>query len=75
MTVTTHLTPPREYNIKDIVRIINPKQCRFYLKNGVYPIDIYTSIDVKTGDDIVVMIFFKHESYPLYQKWCNYATE
>lgn len=61
-----------EYALNEVCRIINPKQQMLYIKNGLYPIDIYTSIDVKTGNDIVVMIFDRKESYPLYQKWCDH---
>jgi len=63
---------PRDYVPAEICRIINPRQAMLYIKNGLYPIDIYTSIDAKTGNDIVVMIFDKEESYPLYQAWCNH---
>lgn len=73
--VKTHLNPPAEYDHRAVVRIVNPKQCKFYIKNKVYPIDIYLSIDDKTGGDIIVMVFDRQESYPLYQKWCDYETE
>lgn len=36
---------PRDYSIYEVVRIVNPKQYLLYIKNGVYPIDMYTSID------------------------------
>lgn len=66
---------PRNYYPHEVCRIINPKQCKFYIKNGLYPIDMYTSIDDKTGGDIVVMIFDRQESFPLYQKWCDHEIE
>ena len=72
--IETHLKP-RNYLENEVSRIINPKQCMLYIKNKVYPIDVYTSIDSKTGNDIVVMIFLKDESYPLYQKWCDHELE
>lgn len=71
--IETHLKP-RNYRTSEVCRIINPKQCKFYIKKGLYPIDIYTSIDDKTGNDIIVMIFDRQESYPLYQKWCDHET-
>lgn len=60
------------YAAQDVVRILNPKQQLLYVKAGLYPLDIYTSIDEKTDKDILVMIFSREESYPLYQKWCDH---
>ncbi len=65
----------REYSPNEVCRIVNPKQYLLYIKNGLYPIDMYTSIDDKTGKDILVMIFDREESFPLYQAWCNYELE
>lgn len=44
MKIETHLKP-YDYSEKDVCRIVNPKQCLLYIKNGVFPIDIYTSVD------------------------------
>ncbi len=74
MRIPTHLKP-RDYVLKDVVRIVNPKQQLLYIKNQIYPIDIYTSIDSKTGNDILVMIFFKSETTEVYIKWCNYELK
>ena len=74
MRLETHLKP-RDYKESEVSRIVNPRQCMLYMKHGVFPIDIYTSIDNKTGNDVVVMIFLKEESYPLYQKWCDHELE
>ena len=63
---------PRDYSPNEVCRIINPKQYMLYIKNGLFPIDIYTSVDGKTGNDIVVMIFGRQESYDLYQAWCKH---
>ena len=63
---------PRDYLTSEVCRIIDPKQQRLYIKHGVFPIDIYTSIDAKTEADIVVMIFLKEETKDLYSAWCNY---
>lgn len=71
MKVKSNLKP-RDYLESEVSRIVNPKQCMLYIKNNVFPIDVYTSIDAKTGNDIVVMIFLKEESYPLYKKWCDH---
>lgn len=74
MKVSSHLHP-RDYLPNEVCRILNPKQQRLYIKNHVYPIDIYTSIDSKTSEDVVVMIFLKSESADVYSKWMNYELE
>ena len=53
----------------------NIKQQIFYLENGVFPIDIYTSFDEKNDRKIIVMIFEKEKTKELYQKWKNYDVE
>ena len=62
----------KTYAIRDVVRILNPRQQLLYIKAGLYPLDIYVSIDEKTDKDVLVMIFSKKDSYPLYQKWCDH---
>lgn len=61
----------RKYLLKDIVRVIDPKQMRLYIKNEVYPIDMYTTTDIETGEDKLIMLFSKKESQPLYILWKN----
>lgn len=63
---------PKSYLPSEVVRILNPKQQLLYVKNGLYPIDIYTSIDSKTGNDVLVMIFIRNETTDAYVKWCNH---
>ena len=65
----------KTYAIQDVVRILNPKQQLLYIKSGLYPLDLYVSIDGKTDKDVLVMLFSKKESYPLYQKWCDYELK
>lgn len=71
MKVQSNLQP-KDYLPEEVCRIVNPKQYLLYIKHELYPIDVYTSVDEKTGNDIIVMIFDRQESYPLYQKWCNH---
>lgn len=61
-----------DYSIEDVVRIVNIKQQIAYMKAGVYPIDMYVSIDTQADRDIIVMIFLKEDTREVYQKWCNY---
>ena len=70
--VETNLKNARNYLSSEVVRIVNPKQCLLYIKNNVYPIDIYTSIDDKTDNAILAMIFLKSDTSEVYKKWCNY---
>ena len=59
----------KQYLLKDVVRVIDPKQMKLYVKNEVYPIDMYTTTDMETGEDKLVMLFSKKESQPLYILW------
>ena len=71
--IRTHLRP-RDYNEKEVCRILNPKQWKLYIKHNVYPIDIYSSFD-NNGNDVIVFIFLKEETKDLYQAWLNYELE
>lgn len=71
MRIKTNLRP-KDYDQKDVIRIVNPKQNLLYIKSGVYPIDLYTSVDEKTNNAILVMIYLKEETTEVYKKWCNY---
>lgn len=71
MVIKTNLKP-RDYSIHEVVRIVNPKQYLLYIKNSVYPIDLYTSIDEKTNNVILAMVFLKEDTTEVYKKWCNY---
>lgn len=62
----------RSYTQNEVVRIVNQKQYLTYIKNGVYPIDMYASIDEKTDNTILAMIFLKEDTSEVYKKWCNY---
>ena len=68
----TNLKNVRNYSPHEVVRIVNPKQYLSYIKNQVYPIDMYTSIDDRTNNIILAMVFLKEETTEVYKKWCNY---
>ncbi len=74
MIIRTNLKP-RDYTQKEVVRIVNPKQCLLYVKNGIYPIDIYTSIDDETDNATLAMVFLKKDTSEVYKKWCNYDLQ
>ena len=62
----------KEYSLKNCVRIVNPLQCMFYWLSGLLPIDIYPSIDYKSGKPILVFIYDRQESKELYERWCEH---
>lgn len=63
------------YDNRDVVRIFNPKQRDLYLMNGIMPVDIYTSVDSKTDEKILVYIFLKEDTRDAYTKWLNYELK
>ena len=71
--IETHLHP-RNYTRNEVYRIINPKQIRLYIKNNVYPIDMYSSFDDK-GNDVTVYVFLREETKDLYQAWLAHELE
>ena len=43
------------------------------MKHRCYPVDIYPSIDYKTGQDVLVYIFERNDqNKELYQFWCDH---
>lgn len=64
----------RDYTEKEVYRIINHKQAKLYIKNRVFPIDMYASID-KNNNDVIVYVFLRDETKELYQLWQSYELE
>lgn len=60
-----------EYDEKDAIRIVNPKQAAFYWGRGLQPISIYPSKDYVTEEPILVFIFKKSATKDLFAEWCN----
>lgn len=67
---TSNLTGEKYY-LKDYVRVLDQKQQKLYIKHEVYPIDMYTTTDIETKEDKLVMLFSRKESQPLYILWKN----
>ena len=67
----------KPYHLKDVARIVDPKQQKLYIKHDVYPVDMYTTTDIvideNTGDEVLndklIMIFSREESRDLYILW------
>lgn len=63
---------PRSYTLKEVCRVVDQKQKTLYIKHGVYPIDIYSSVDFDTGRDITVYVFLRSETKELYELWLKH---
>lgn len=59
----------KNYNLAHTIRLLNPKQCAFYIENSVMPVDIYVSKDYVTGKPLLVFLFDKLETKDLYTQW------
>lgn len=59
----------KNYNLAHTVRLLNAKQCAFYIENSVMPVDIYVSKDYITGKPMLVFLFDKSETRELYAQW------
>ena len=65
---------PRPYSEKEVCRIVNELQYKKYVKNRVFPIDMYPGI-TSEGKDIIVYIFLREETKDLYQKWLDHELD
>ena len=71
MDLETSKINGQPYYLKDVVRVVDQKQQKLYIKHDLYPIDMYATTDIETGDDKLVMLFSRKESQPLYILWKN----
>lgn len=71
--IQSHLQP-RPYKPSEVVRIINMKQAKLYICNGVYPIDLYSGLD-KKGNTVLVMVFLKEQTQEVYDLWKKWMLE
>lgn len=62
----------KQYSLSDVVKIVDPKQQKLYIKHEVYPIDMYTTKDLYSDNQILIMLFNKEETKDLYIQWKNY---
>lgn len=67
----TSVTTGRTYESSRTVRIVNVKQVCFYVDRYIYPVDFFSSLDRKTGEPILVFLFYKDETYEAYTEWKN----
>lgn len=69
----TSQTTGKQYNANKVVRIINTLQAASYMKHGAELLDIYPSRDFKSNDNkpLLVYIFDREATTPLYDAWCK----
>lgn len=70
--ITSEVTG-KTYDPSKCVRILNSLQACKYIKNQCLPLDIYPSIDFKTGQDVLVYLFDREKSKELYSAWCDHT--
>lgn len=63
----THKT----YEPQKVVRIVNQAQAAMYMAHGAELLDMYVSRDFKTHWPMMVYIFDREATTPLYDAWCN----
>lgn len=61
----------KQYKPSKVVRILNIQQVIAYLNIGVELLDIYTSIDKKTENKVLVFLFDRESSKEAYDLWCR----
>ena len=69
-TVTSQTTG-KTYAPSDVVRIVNQQQAATYMAHGAELLDIYSSRDYKTHRPMMVYIFDREATTPMYDAWCN----
>lgn len=61
----------KDYYPSRAVRLINLRQICSYLRLGLLPLDIYPSIDFKTSNPVLVVLFDRSETKEAYSRWCD----
>lgn len=56
------------------IKIINLKQAKLYIKNGVFPVRLeisrYTKATIQMEeDDVLVFVFNKEDTFDVWEKW------
>ena len=61
----------KEYYASKAIRILDPYQAACYWENGLEPLDIYSSRNIRTNKPVIVFVFAREASKPLYDLWCE----
>ena len=65
----------KQYDVRKIVRIMNPQQCCFYLRKHADLLDVYTTKSLDEQRDLLVFCFDREATKDLYDKWCKHETD
>lgn len=68
-------TTGKKYAVSDVVRIVNQLQAASYMAHGAELLDIYCSRDYKTHRPMMVYIFNRDATTPLYDAWCKHTLD
>ena len=58
-----------KYRNRELVRLLNPRQCYFYMSEGVFPLWCEAGYDEK-----IVYVFLKEPTLRLFKKWREHDT-
>ena len=58
-----------KYRGEDLVKLLNPRQCYFYMSEGVFPLWNEAGYDGK-----IVYVFLKEPTLRLFKKWREHDT-
>ena len=61
----------KEYYASEAIRISNPLQAASYWENGLEPLDIYPTRNPETRKPVIVFVFNRVQSKPLFDLWCK----
>ena len=65
----------KDYYPSKVCRILNLSQVAKYLSWNVELLDVYPSIDQKTGKQVLCFIFDRQNSKKAYDAWCKYQDK
>ena len=72
--ITSQITG-KSYAPSEVVRIVNQLQAATYMAHGAELLDVYCSRDYKTHRPLLVYIFNRAATTPLYDAWCTHDLD
>lgn len=72
--ITSQITG-KSYVPSEVVRIVNQLQAATYMAHGAELLDVYCSRDYKTHRPMMVYIFNRAATTPLYDAWCAHELD
>lgn len=58
------------FKTAELIKIVNPKQCYFYMTQGIYPLWNECGYD-----DKIVYVFLKEPTLRLFKQWREHNTD